>query len=179
MKKGGKTNRSGKILEYVFEQLAHYGFQEIKGNQCKQIKVFPSRYVHTHASYVTIYGTEGFHEGNIVAHSQNHNDFIQDGDHIGITIECKYQSTSGSVDEKIPYIFESFTESDLGDCLPNWILVLDGDWWSKNPRGLAVVEYAKKRALEVSNESRRFLVVSRKEFKELIIHAWGNNSANG
>jgi len=185
MKKAAKTNRSGKVLEYVFEQLAHYGFQQINGKEMAKIKVLPPRYVHTHAEYKTLWGTTGYHEGVIIADKQNRNDFIQnneidyaDLDHVEaargqimIVVECKFQSGSGSVDEKIPYILQSAEVS----AIPNWILVLDGDWWIKNKRGQAVVQYAKHEAEQIAKQmaDKRVLVLLRREFKELVLRAWG------
>jgi PD-(D/E)XK nuclease superfamily protein len=142
MKKGAKTNRSGKPLEYISEQLAHCGFQEINGAQFSKIDVFPNRYVRTNVPYITIYGTKGFHEILIVTSEQNGFHFLADDIDklIKIIVECKFQSTSGSTDEKIPYILETFKNSNVR----NWILVLDGAWWIKTDRGKAVVNYVKK-----------------------------------
>jgi len=177
MRKGAKTNRSGKVLEYVFEQLAHYGFQQINGNKLDDLIVYPSRFVHTHSKYNTIFETVGYHEGLIVADKQNGQDFLEydwlPSGRIMIVVECKFQSGSGSVDEKIPYIIESFKESQVGY---NWVLVLDGNWWTKNARGQAVVQYAKVKATQFNNEERRLLVLSRHEFKELVMRAWGKTN---
>ncbi len=62
-----------------------------------------------------------------------------------IAIECKRQSVSGSVDEKIPFVIENLFKlnADLS------LLVLDGDWYRKQ-RGLVI--YSKNKAAGLSNK---------------------------
>jgi hypothetical protein len=171
MKKGAKTNRSGKPLEHALEQLRQNGFAHYKGRTINYVKIFPQKYVITHAPYITIYGTKGYHEGHIVADSQNGEDFVPESNgKIQIIIECKFQSGSGSTDEKIPYVIESFSYSDI----KNWVLILNGGWWSKKGRGTAAVSYAKMQALKLSDSGKKLFVVSRYEFTELVLNAWGN-----
>jgi PD-(D/E)XK nuclease superfamily domain len=172
MAKGrAKTKRSGNPLEYVIEQLTHYGFAQIKGSQIKRLKVYPPRFIHAHAEYETIFDTRGYHEGVIYADSQNGSDFLtsspfSNGSIIQIVIECKFQYSAGSVDEKVCYFIDSFRSSPV----PNWIFLYDGSYWTGNERGKKVLAYLKR--VTANTPDKKAFVLSRNEFRTLVLAAW-------
>jgi len=81
-------------------------------------------------------------------------------------IEAKWQDTSGSVDEKLPYIWEAFRDSPVH----NWVVVLDGRYW-KTARGNAAVNWLWMKAGKF--DGRSLHVVDRKGFIALAMKAWG------
>lgn len=94
---GGLANRSGKVLESSIQNLFHqHGFAEVS---YKLWKEHPSRYgtelLLRDAPYTSIYGHQGKTE--FLALSQRLN--------LELRIECKWQQSSGSVDEKFPYLY--------------------------------------------------------------------------
>jgi hypothetical protein len=101
-----------------------------------------------------LYGTAGSKEAFV--HCDVAGDFI---------FEAKYQDDSGSVDEKMPYLWEAFLKSSVNQ----WIIWFDGNWFLKEARGIAAVAWLKSRARERAIEGRSFYVASgNSEFYDLI-----------
>jgi hypothetical protein len=90
---------------------------------------------------VTLYGTIGRSEFGL---------YLPEGD---IRIECKWQSVSGSVDEKFPYLLECVKSMYE----PTAVIIVDGG--GAKP---AAIEWLKKSAAAIQN--KRILVVSISEF---------------
>jgi hypothetical protein len=122
--------------------LRHIGFHEFGSYEefDKRGKLLlPDRYVIPHFPHETLYGTGGYKERYIYDHG------------IEYIFEAKLQNGSGSVDEKLPYLWESFLVSPY----PNWIVWFDGNWFTKNPRGIAAIAWLRRRAAEAGMPGRR------------------------
>ena len=134
--RGGSANRQGRVLEQtVIPTFVAHGFEVVPYSRWSK---YPDRYGHDlllkHVPYTTIYGHNGFSE--FMATSQRLA--------LAVRIECKWQQSSGSVDEKFPYLYLNCVEA-----LPeNDILVVVGGGGFK----AGAVEWFKKAV-----EERRFL----------------------
>ncbi len=112
---GGLANRSGSVLEgVVTSTLIPHGFIVA---QYRDLKKDPSGYgselLIKNAPLTTLYGTSGKTE--FLLRSEKHQ--------LEIRIECKWQQSGGSVDEKFPHLYlsaiEAIPENDV-------ILLVDG-----------------------------------------------------
>ena len=119
---GGQANKSGKILETtVGGTLAGHGYKNL-GDKIKKKQRLESLLACTDCSkrYATqvhigkgIYSTDIFVDFYIIG-SVTHP--------LGLIIECKWQSGSGSVDEKLPYL-----NANIENCYPApTIVLIDG-----------------------------------------------------
>ena len=106
---GGTANQQGSILEKtVIPTFEARGFEIIKYSDWKKK---PDKYgtdlLLKHVPYTTIYGHQGYTE--FLAQSKRYN--------LNHRIECKWQQSSGSVDEKFPYLYlnciEAMPEQDI------------------------------------------------------------------
>lgn len=109
VKSGYMANASGKILEEsMIPVLRGLGF-EIAGNREYQDYLrrgaLPSRLAVQNMPYTTIYGTKGKTEFCLIADSAAPTaEFPKPGRPFRCRVECKWQASSGSVDEKFPYL---------------------------------------------------------------------------
>lgn len=121
---GGYANRSGRTLEATI-----IGTLQSKGFKCVSYREY-SNYVKKHEQekadqkygtelllknvpFVTIYGHNGKTEFLLVSAKYN----------LRTRIECKWQQSSGSVDEKFPYVYLNCLEAMPEDHV---IIVVDG-----------------------------------------------------
>lgn len=106
---GGAANRQGRILENaIIPIFKGHGFEVVAYREwVKSPDKHGEELLLKNVPYTTIYG----HKGN--------NEFlIQSKKHkLNVRLECKWQQSSGSVDEKYPYLYlnciESLPESDV------------------------------------------------------------------
>lgn len=166
-RRGATRRTSGKsqLLEHGVNTLHALGFQVYDGNpQFKKATVVPDRYVIRNYPCTSIYGTLGRKEAFIV--SPPSPGFVTDPDGVvRILVEAKWQEVSGSVDEKMPFVWQSFLESDI----PNWIVIMDGAAW-KTARGKAVVAWMQKCE---APDGRHWYVTDAKGFIHLATDTWG------
>ncbi len=106
---GGTANHQGKILERtVVPTFEAHDFEVVAYSAWKKR---PDRYgtelLLKHVPYTTIYGQKGYTEFLVKSEQLN----------LDIRIECKWQQSSGSVDEKLPYLYlnciETMPETDI------------------------------------------------------------------
>ncbi len=76
-----------------------------------------------------------------------------------LLIQAKQQQESGTTDEKIPFAWHTFLESDI----PNGILILDGAWW-QTPRGRTAFKWAASQ----SHEGKTWRVLTYEGFLQLM-----------
>ncbi|MGM3308731.1 PD-(D/E)XK nuclease superfamily protein [Anabaena sp. WFMT] len=103
MTQGGKANKAGKILERTVEgTLAGHGYIEVSHQKQKQRHELllnstssPKRYARQVYIGLGIYSTNIYVDFYIIGSVANSS---------GLIIECKWQNSSGSVDEKLPYV---------------------------------------------------------------------------
>jgi hypothetical protein len=190
-KKHKKKNTASKsqLLEHTVEGLGYLDFliyrsladfKKQKGFPKRNIisphetSVFPDcRYAIRSYPHPTIYGTPGKKEVYFQAPDNGRTFFVARDGIIRCLIEDKFQDKSGSTDEKIPFLWESFLASPI----LNWIVVFGGGYW-KTPRGEAVVQNLRYRANGIPGPykekpiNKKMHVVTREEFHELIRNAF-------
>jgi hypothetical protein len=106
---GGTANHQGSILErMVVPTFEAHGFEIVAYSAWKKKpEKYGTELLLKHVPYTTIYQQNGFTE------------FLVKSEHFGlnIRIECKWQQSSGSVDEKLPYLYlnciETMPETDI------------------------------------------------------------------
>src|SRR4029077_3760932 len=103
---------SGKFLEETLRrELSARGFHfRTHKDNANNLDMFAPRLVETHAPYRSLYGC------------QSRSEFLITDGPRKIRVECRWQESSGSVDEKFPYLLRNAIE-----CMPeNEILILHG-----------------------------------------------------
>lgn len=106
---GEAANRQGKVLEHtVVPTFQAAGFKVVQYSAwSKAPSSYGTELLLTHVPYTTIYGQRGYTE--FLAQSARHG--------LNTRIECKWQQSSGSVDEKLPYLYlncvEAMPEHDI------------------------------------------------------------------
>jgi hypothetical protein len=130
---GHKTSFGGKILEQVIKSLQLLDYQIVKEDSGLYEKVLVENY-----PYKNIYGLNGRYEWMV---RKGMTKFV---------LECKYQNTSGSVDEKLPYVFANLVQSS--DDIDGLILVHAGNYWKNSTRGQAAVEWMKQQDDKTTKE---------------------------
>lgn len=124
---GAKANISGKILEgVVTNTLSKRGFAEISFKNWKKIPLYQQsdKFLIHNAPYHSIY-TVTLPQ---LEQKESRSEFIISDPIAGIfcRIECKWQDSSGSVDEKLPYLYlnavECWQENEI-------IILIDGKGW--------------------------------------------------
>ena len=143
------TSRLSRLLENGIHALRLRGFEVFAGNKSllkyqKLHGCLPPRYIVRPFTCPSLYGTPGRKEALI--HCDESGDFI---------FEAKYQNKSGSVDEKCPYLRDSFISSPH-----HWIVWFDGNWFEHSERGRAAVRWLKHEASLLTYLPRRLYVVS-------------------
>ena len=117
---GGSTaNKQGKVLENLVRHVVtSHGYAEMSYDEwikCGE----PLKSLVSSVPYTTIYGTRGRTEFLLI-----------DEENKKIRIECKWQQSSGSVDEKYPYTYECMTNVPEETV----IILLDGGGYKKQAR---------------------------------------------
>lgn len=113
---GNIANNSGNVLEQmVISTLSAKGFEVVMYRAwIKNPSRYGSELVLKNVPYQTIYGHYGNTEFLLKSQTRS----------LEIRIECKWQQSAGSVDEKFPYLYlnciESMPENDI-------IVIVDGD----------------------------------------------------
>ena len=114
MNNGMRPEVNGRDAEdFVATKLSRFGFVE----QCDLSPLFAeeSIYVKQHVIGPTIYGTD--RRVDFLLHGEKLFPF----DECDLVVECKWQSSSGSVDEKFPYLVKNIALSQKPT-----IIILDG-----------------------------------------------------
>lgn len=106
---GGTANHQGRILERtVVPTFEAHGFEVVAYSAwSKKPANYGTELLLKHVPYTTIYNQKGYTEFLIKSER-----FA-----LNIRIECKWQQSSGSVDEKLPYLYlnciETMPETDI------------------------------------------------------------------
>lgn len=166
---GGRRATRHALLENCVDTLHALGFQlyESQG-QFDAASVRPTRYVIRNYPHPSLYGTPGRKEAFIATETE---DFI---------LEAKWQDASGSVDEKLPYIWEAF----LASRVPNWIAVFDGRYWREDARARKGIAWLKAQPARwagaaTEGDDRAFLVFYRPEFIKWATSQWRFDVSDG
>lgn len=163
-KPGRQTGRQSSLLENCVGALHLIGFRCYDSlGEFEKASSTGDRYVIRNYPHASLYGTGGKKEALIVAPASD--GFIEEeGGEVRIIVEAKYQESSGSVDEKLPYIWHALLVSEV----PNWVVILDGKYWKTN-RGKAAVLWLKGHD---SPEGRRLRVTDQRGFIEMARSLW-------
>jgi hypothetical protein len=94
---GATANSQGKVLEStIIPAFEHRGFEVVAYSKwSKAPQTFGEELLLKHVPYTTIYGHPGYTE--FLVRSKRYG--------LNTRIECKWQQSSGSVDEKFPYLY--------------------------------------------------------------------------
>lgn len=156
-KGSGKANHA-KLLEACTEQIFQHGFAALAAKdfiRLRQNNALPSRYFVTQYPYRHLYGWMG-----------KKDTFVWDNSE-GWMIECKFQGGEGTKYEGFYIVWASFLDSEI----PNWIFIYDGDWWTTRSGCLTLSFF--KQLERKAPQGKRFLVLSRKEFRDFVRQQWG------
>ncbi len=172
--RGRQTGQRSKLLEECTNSLIPLGFKIFTGKEFNSVESLfvPEKYVITHYKHTSLYGTDGWKEGLIVAPENGRGFSDQDGK-TRFIVECKFQNVGGSTDEKLPYVYHSCLES----MIPNWIVVCGGPVWN-TARGRGGVAWLESKIEEAKSLGRHLVVLSdwkhaTRKFCELITEYWG------
>jgi len=164
------TGRNSTLLEHCVQSLRIIDFEVFKGmGEFVNDGNAHGRYVILNFPHKILYGTPGRKEAYIFSNGSRLGCADNYG-HFCFIVEAKYQDSSGSVDEKLPYIVEAWAASPVR----NWVVVLGGRWW-KTTRGTAAVKWLKSQAKRWSSESTGILFVmeGQEGFSKFAKRAWG------
>jgi hypothetical protein len=116
LSQGGLANRSGSVLEGIVKgALAPHGFNIVQNRDLSQLsEEEQGELLIQNYPYTTLYGSRGKTE--FLLKSRKHN--------LVVRIECKWQQSAGSVDEKLPHLYLSAINAMPED---NIIILIDGD----------------------------------------------------
>ncbi|HML74908.1 MAG TPA: hypothetical protein PKB02_10480 [Anaerohalosphaeraceae bacterium] len=115
MKQGTKANKTGRKLEqFITHTLEDLGYKHVDKKDFEKSRIL-GQPIYTRQLYIckSIYNTE-IHCDFIIYHPDKHPDCL--------AIESKWQQSSGSVDEKFPYLVHNIKE--MYPCKA--IIIIDG-----------------------------------------------------
>ena len=149
-----KASITGNILEKQVQSLfLEKGFEIV--NYSKWIKnktKFGQELLLKHVPYSSIYNHKGYTEFLLISKKLDKE----------IRIECKWQQSSGSVDEKLPYLFLNATTKMMEKEI---MIIIDGGGWKDG-----AIPWLKD-SVSKSEQKERIKVFSLAEFL-----TWGNKS---
>ena len=156
-----KRRTDGKLLEMMIRTtMIPLGFEEIPKNNLRHSCMFRGkRLLIKNTDYIGLYGTPGRHEWTIVDEKHTY------------TVECKKQDTSGSVDEKLPFITRTFSDKPSEDY---FLLIYYGDHFTKSDRGIAAIKWVRAEAERLCKEfhPRKFMVFTVEQFTDFATERW-------
>lgn len=153
-----RSTKSGSVLEgTVINSLSLHGFQVVKySDWIKKPHLYGKELLLKNVPYDTIYGHKGRTEFLLVSERFNKK----------IRIECKWQQISGSVDEKLPYLYLSAIEKMTEDEI---IILYGGNGFKVGAIQWLKDSVSKRRYISDPNHSRKINVMNVEEFM-----AWAN-----
>lgn len=160
MKQGTKGNVTGNLLEQTVRLvLTDKGFSLTRYRDWqKQPEKYGKELLLQNVPFTTIYG----HKGNT--------EFLllSDEYHLKARIECKWQQSAGSVDEKLPYLYLNCLEAMPEE---NIIILIDGDGFKEG--AIRWLHHAVETKLYLSSPqlSKKIQVYDLKGFL-----TWANNT---
>jgi len=155
---GGYASTQGGTLEATVKGIfQRHGFVIVPYSQYRiNNDLFGRELLITNMPYETIYGHKGKTEFLIVSEKYKCN----------IRVECKWQQSNGSVDEKLPYLYLNCIETMPENHI---MIVIDGDGWKKGAIQWLKDAVSEKKYTTKSNTDKVIQVLSLKEFM-----AWAN-----
>jgi predicted glycosyltransferase len=162
MVKGEKANITGNQLEVAVQTvLLNKGFEIVKYIEWERN---PEKYgkelLLKNVPFQTIYGHHGKTEFLLLSEKF----------HLKIRIECKWQQTGGSVDEKLPYLYLNTIEAMPEE---NIMILIDGGGFKAGALSWLRNAVKQKRYTTVENKDKNIMVFSLADF-----FTWANNTFN-
>jgi hypothetical protein len=160
MGKGQKGNITGNQLETAVKTvLAGKGFKIVKYRDwIKSPSSFGEEVLLTNVPYTTIYKHRGNTEFLLISKTYD----------LVMRIECKWQQSSGSVDEKLPYLYlnviETMPESKI-------MILIDGRGWKEGALKWLKDAVKKKKYTQGTNKKKEILVFNLTDF-----FTWANKT---
>lgn len=144
---------SGPILEKTVKQvLSSKGFEIENYNTWKKDEYkYSKELLLTNAPFISIYGHGGHTEFLLLSGKYN----------LKTRIECKWQQTSGSVDEKLPYLYLNAIEAMPEN---NIMIIIDGAGWKKGAIDWLRGAVNQKKYMTQANDNKKIEVFDIKEF---------------
>jgi len=143
------STSTGKVLEtFVTNLLFPQGFNVVPYANWKNNKTTLRKNLIRNYPYLSIYGS-----------GRSQTEFVIQHDSRMVRVECKWQQVSGSVDEKLPYLFmnavESFPEKEI-------ILLIDGGGFKPG-----AISWINKKTTEYNSSSldKKIKVMTMMEFQ--------------
>jgi len=160
MEKGRKTNITGTQLEKAVQTvLIEKGFEiEMYSIWSKNPDDYSKEILLKNAPFETIYEHKGRTEFLLLSKKYN----------LKIRIECKWQQSPGSVDEKLPYLYlntiEAMPEKDI-------MILIDGDGFKKGAKKWLRDAVKKRKYTTEKSNKKNIMVFSLTEF-----FTWANDT---
>nr|QUV75658.1 hypothetical protein [Caulerpa lentillifera] len=150
-----RGNSSGNVLEQnVVSTFKAKGFEVVKYKFWDKNK-YGGELLLENVPFESIYGHKGYTE--FLLKSQKYN--------LEIRIECKWQQSAGSVDEKFPYLYLNCVESILEKDI---IIIIDGGGYKEG--ALKWIKEATRRRKYQNSNKKNIQVMNIVEFM-----TWANN----
>ena len=141
---GNRTSHGGQVLENIIQAMQLRDFAVISAEEFNRpcLEQQHQRLLVKNWPYTTIFGTQGRREY-----------YIHSPEFRG-QLECKFQSSSGSTDEKMILISETLRRTEE----TGMVLVYAGQWW-KEARGKKIIDWMKREAKTFDGTGKQFLVL--------------------
>ena len=157
---GGLANRSGSVLEgIVIGALTPHSFNVVQNKDLAKLpESEQAELLIKNVPYTTLYGSKGKTE--FLLKSKKYD--------LEVRIECKWQQSAGSVDEKLPHLYLSAVNAMPED---NVIILIDGNGFRAG--AIAWLRNAVKNRLYIPEEKKQknVMVMNATEFM-----TWANNT---
>jgi len=148
-KQGTLANESGNILEQTVKNIfSNKGFEiDYYRNWEKNPEKYGKELLLLNIPFTTIYNHRGFTE--FLAISEKYN--------FKTRIECKWQQSSGSVDEKLPYLYLNAIEKMPEDHI---VIVIDGEGFKEGAKTWLKQAAKEKKYTDSTNRQKTIEVLT-------------------
>lgn len=162
MKKGTKSNISGNQLEIAVKTvLTGKGFELVDYKDWINNKdKFGAELLLKNAPFTSIYEHKGKTEFLLISEKYN----------LNIRIECKWQQVSGSVDEKLPYLYLNTIEAMPENSI---MILIDGRGWKAGAIKWLKTAVIQEKYTSMNMPKKEILVFNLTEF-----FTWANKTFN-
>jgi hypothetical protein len=162
MAKGANSNTTGSQLEVAVKTvLTGKGFQLLNYRVWNKNKEqYGDELLLENVPFTTVYGHKGNTEFLLISKKYG----------LHIRIECKWQQTPGSVDEKLPYLYLNTIEAMPENSI---MILIDGDGWKAGAIKWLKDAVNNKKYTNEHNRNKNILVFNLTEF-----FTWANTTFN-
>jgi hypothetical protein len=162
MEKGTKSNITGNQLEVAVKTvLTGKGFELINYRDWEKNKEkYGDELLLENVPFTTIYEHKGNTEFLLISRKYN----------LQIRIECKWQQVSGSVDEKLPYLYLNTIEAMPENSI---MILIDGAGWKAGAIKWLKDAIKQKKYTTETNMQKKIMIFNLTEF-----FTWANKTFN-